>query len=79
MGPVATSAKVTFRAGPFTPSGKHVAHGLVMCYGTLDCVNDNAHRLEDADFPVGGSIAPFGSHRVYVAVVPDEYPAEVLN
>ncbi|KAE8770080.1 DNA mismatch repair protein Mlh1 [Hordeum vulgare] len=57
-------SRVTFRSGPFTPSGERVVHGLVVCYDALDCVNDNAHRLEDADFPVDGSIIAFGSHRM---------------
>ncbi|KAE8803028.1 hypothetical protein D1007_21235 [Hordeum vulgare] len=59
MGPTVTMTGVTFRAGPFTPSGERVAHGLVMRYGALDCVNDNARRLEDANFPVDGSITTF--------------------
>ncbi|KAE8802836.1 DNA mismatch repair protein Mlh1 [Hordeum vulgare] len=79
MGPAAEPAGVTFLVRPFTRSGERVAHGLVMRYGALDCVNDNARRLQDADFPVDGSIIAFGSHRVYVAVVTDSYHAEVLN
>ncbi|KAE8770689.1 hypothetical protein D1007_57523 [Hordeum vulgare] len=63
-------AGVTLRAGPYTPSGERLAH---------DCVNDNACRMEDADFPIDGSIIAFGSHRVYVAFVTGGYPAEVLT
>ncbi|KAE8786629.1 DNA mismatch repair protein Mlh1 [Hordeum vulgare] len=63
---------VRFRERPFTPSSEHVAHDMVVHYGPLDCVNDNAHRLEDADFPVDGSIAPFDVYRAYVAVAPHE-------
>ncbi|KAE8773993.1 hypothetical protein D1007_53692 [Hordeum vulgare] len=77
MGPTATPARVTFWAGPFTTSGERVAHGLFVRYDTLDYVNDNARRLEDADFPVDGSIVSFGLPRVYVAVVADCYTAEV--
>ncbi|KAE8809972.1 hypothetical protein D1007_13291 [Hordeum vulgare] len=79
MGPVATPAEVTFRAGPFTPSGECMAHSLVVRYSALDCVNDNAHRLEDADFPIDGSIVSFGSHRVYIVAVANSYPTEVLS
>ncbi|KAE8793003.1 hypothetical protein D1007_32384 [Hordeum vulgare] len=74
MGPAATLAGVTFRAGLFTPSSERVAHGLVMRYGSLDCVNGIARRLEDADFPIDGSIDSIGSHRGYVAVIADSYP-----
>ncbi|KAE8821406.1 hypothetical protein D1007_00548 [Hordeum vulgare] len=79
MGPATTSAGVTFREGPFTASGERVAHGLVVRYGAFDRVNDNAHRLEDADFPMNGSIISFGSSRVYVVVVAECYPADVAN
>ncbi|KAE8788954.1 hypothetical protein D1007_36968 [Hordeum vulgare] len=72
-------AGVTFREGIFTPFGECVAHGFVVHYDVLDCVNDNARRLEDADFLVDGSIISFGSHRIYVAVVADSYPTKVLN
>ncbi|KAE8775258.1 hypothetical protein D1007_52249 [Hordeum vulgare] len=51
MGPAAT-----FQAGPYTASGERVVHGLVVRYDAFDCVNDNARRLEDAAFPVDGSI-----------------------
>ncbi|KAE8780396.1 hypothetical protein D1007_46477 [Hordeum vulgare] len=79
MGPAAVPARVLFRAGPFTPFGERVAHVLVMRYGVVDCVKDNACRLENADFPVDGSIVSFGLHRVNVAVIPDRYPTEVLS
>ncbi|KAE8782886.1 DNA mismatch repair protein Mlh1 [Hordeum vulgare] len=79
MGWAATSAGVTFRAGPFTPSGERVAHGLVVRYGAFDCVNDNARHLENADFPVDGSIIAFSSHRIYVAVATNSYPTKVLS
>ncbi|KAE8817838.1 hypothetical protein D1007_04457 [Hordeum vulgare] len=70
-------SKVTFRAGAITPSGEHVEHGLVVRYGALDCVNNNARRLEDANFPIDGSIIAFGLHRIYLAVVNDSYPTKV--
>ncbi|KAE8771884.1 hypothetical protein D1007_56186 [Hordeum vulgare] len=79
MGPAAAPAGVMFREEPFTPSGERVAHDLVMRYGALDCVNDNAHHLEDADLPVDNSIVSFISHRIYIAVVANKYPADVLN
>ncbi|KAE8799765.1 hypothetical protein D1007_24860 [Hordeum vulgare] len=50
-----------------------------MRYNVLDCVSDNAHRFEDGKFPVSGSIVPFGEHRIYIAVVPDADPVEVLS
>ena len=50
-----------------------------MRFGTHDCVNDNAARLANAPFPTTGSIVPFGDHRIYIAVVTDEYPREVLD
>ncbi|KAE8808513.1 hypothetical protein D1007_15070 [Hordeum vulgare] len=79
MGLVGMPAGVTFWAGPFTHFGERVEHGLVVHYGTLDCVNDNAHRLEDMDFPDNDSIISFGSYRVYIAVVSDEYPDGVCS
>ncbi|KAE8789727.1 hypothetical protein D1007_36029 [Hordeum vulgare] len=75
VGTAATTARVTFRAGPFTPFGERAVHGLLVRYDALDCVNDNALRLEDTNFPVDGYIIAFGSHRVYVTVLTDTYPA----
>ncbi|KAE8769526.1 hypothetical protein D1007_58875 [Hordeum vulgare] len=79
MGPGATPIGVTFRAGPFTPSGARIAHGLVVYFDPLGLFNDNAGHLEDADFPEDGAIIPFGHHSVNVAVVLDEYSSEVLS
>lgn len=79
MGRAVTPAGLMFSAGHFTPSGERIAHGLVVRYGALDCVNGNAHRIEDAYFPDNGPILAFVSHSVYVAVVSHEYPDEVLD
>jgi hypothetical protein len=79
MGLAAAPTGVTFRTGPFTPSGEHVVHGLVIRFGASNYVNDNAACFADAAFPTDGSIIPFGDHRVYVAVISDEYPREVLT
>ncbi|KAE8783819.1 hypothetical protein D1007_42699 [Hordeum vulgare] len=74
-----TPAGVIFRVGPFTATSEHEVHALLMHYSALDGVNNNTHHLKDADFPVGRSIVTFGAHRIYVAVLPNEYPAKVLR
>ena len=79
VGPSAAATGVSFRTGPFTTSGERVASGLVLRFGAFDCITDNAACFADATFPEGGSIIHFGDHRVYVAVVPEEYPSEVLT
>ncbi|MBI0384643.1 hypothetical protein JBE27_52405, partial [Streptomyces albiflaviniger] len=66
---------VSFRTGPYTTSGERVASGLVLRFGSLDCIADNAACFADTAFPEGGSIISFGDHRVYVVLVPEEYPS----
>ena len=53
---------VTFRAGPRTSSGEHVASGLVLTLGAFDCVIDNAACFAGTTFPAGGDIVHFGTH-----------------
>ena len=78
VGLYAAATGVSFRTGSFTTSGERVALGLVLRFGSLDCVTDNAACFADA-FPEGGSIIHFGDHRVDFAVIPEEYPSEVLT
>jgi hypothetical protein len=74
-----SSVGVSFRTGSLTASGECIASGLVLRFGSLDCITNNAACFADAAFPKGGSIVHFGDHRVYVVVVSDEYPSEVLT
>jgi len=76
VGPSAASAGALFRTGPYTSSGERVASGLVLRFGSLDIITDNAACFADS-FVDGGSIIDFGSFSVYIAVVPG-YPREVL-
>jgi hypothetical protein len=69
---------VSFWTGSFIASSERVALGLVQRFGSLDYITDNAACFTDAAFPEGGSIIHFGDHCVYVAVVSEEYPSEVL-
>ena len=65
--------------GPLTASGQHVASGLVLTLGAFDCFMDNAACFADVPPTGGGSIVHVGSHRVYIDVVPSEYPDTVLS
>jgi hypothetical protein len=79
MGTSAAATGVLFWTGSFTTSGECIASGLVQRFGSLDCITDNAGCFADAAFPKGGSIIHFGDHHVYVVVVSEEYPSEVLT
>jgi hypothetical protein len=73
------SVGVSFWTGCFTASSERVASGLVLRFGSLDCITNNIACFAEAAFPEGGSIIHFGDHRIYVAVVSEEYPSEVLT
>ncbi|XBI22578.1 hypothetical protein VPH35_063582 [Triticum aestivum] len=79
VGRDATPVGVTFRTRPFTPTGERIAHDLVSRLGAFDGAGDDVVRFVDAASPASGSIIPFGELRVYVALVPDEYPSRVLT
>jgi len=79
VGPGAAAAGIKFRAGLNTSAGGRVASGLVLRFGAFDCVSDNVASFADGAFPEGGSIISFGDHRVYAAVIPEEYPSKVLT
>ena len=80
VGPTAAMAVVFFRTGLTIDSGECVASGLVLRFGSLDCVSDNAKCFADRAFPAGGSIIHFGEHRVYLATIsPKVYPRKVLS
>jgi hypothetical protein len=78
MGTSTASAGVSFRTGSLTASGERVASGLVLRFGSLDCITDNAACFADAAFPEDGSIIHVCDHRIYVAIISKEYPNEVL-
>jgi hypothetical protein len=73
MGLSTAATGVLFRTGSFAASSENVASGLVLRFGSLDCITDNA------TFPQGSSIIHFSDHHVYVVVVSEEYPSEVLT
>ena len=78
MGPLRAPTGVLFWTGPL-PIGERVVHGLIIRFGGIEFLNDNASHLAVAPLPTDGCIIHFGEHRVYVAVIPDEYPSEVLT
>jgi hypothetical protein len=77
MGHHATAAGVKFRPGSPSNLGKKVTSGLVLRFGTVDCVNDNLDCFEDG-FSDSGSFLVVGGHRFYVAVT-KPFPEEVTD
>jgi hypothetical protein len=54
-----------------------VASGLVLRFGTIDCVNDNLNCFEDG-FGDSGSFLDVGGHRFYITVT-KLFPEEVTD
>jgi hypothetical protein len=54
-----------------------LALGLVLRFGTIDCVNDNLVCFED-DFSNSSSFLDVGGHRFYIAVT-KPFPEEVTG
>ncbi|WP_447341303.1 hypothetical protein, partial [Mycobacterium tuberculosis] len=54
-------------------------HGLVSKLSVFVCAAEGASLGADVAFPAGGSVVPFGKLCVYVVLVPNEYPSEVLT
>jgi hypothetical protein len=79
VGPAVAAAGDFFRTGPYINSGERIASGLVLRFGSLHCINDNAACFANRPFPRAGSIIHFGEHRVYVAVISERYPGKVLS
>ena len=77
VGPLAASAGVRFRTRPFTSSGERIVHGLVRAPCTANQAGCGATPGSDVACPAGCLIVPFGSLRVFVALVPDVFPGEV--
>jgi hypothetical protein len=77
MGQRATPTGVKFRLGSPSTLNEKVASGLVLRFGTIDCVNDNLACFED-DFDDSGSFLDVGGHRFYVTVT-KPFPEEVAN
>ena len=75
VGQSEASTGVLIRTGPSSSSSVRFATGLVLRVGAVDFVTDNASRFGvGAPLPCG-IILPFGSHRVFVASLLDEYPS----
>jgi len=73
------SAGVIFRTGLSLIAGERVASGLILTFGSFDCVLDNASCFTGGTFPNEGSIMHFGKHRVYVASIVETFPHEVVT
>ncbi|KAE8780189.1 endoglucanase 3 [Hordeum vulgare] len=61
------------------PTPGYPTSAKVVLYRVLNCINNNTRHLEDAYFPLGGCIVPIGGHRVYIMLIPNEYPSEMLS
>jgi hypothetical protein len=77
VGLLAASAGVKFWTRPFTTSGERIAHGLVRAPHAANPAGCDAASGTDVAHPMGCSIFPFGALRVFVALIPDEYPSKV--
>jgi hypothetical protein len=62
-----TATGVKFWPGSPSTLGEKVASGLVLRFGTLDCVNDNLAYFENV-FNDNDSFLDVGGHLFYVAV-----------
>jgi hypothetical protein len=71
------ATRVKFRPGSPSTLGEKVASGLVLRFGTLDCINDNLACFESC-FNDSGSFLDVGGHRFYVAV-PKPFLEEVTD
>jgi hypothetical protein len=67
MGQGTTATGVKFQPGSPSTLGEKVASGLVLRFGTIDCVNDNLACFEDG-FNDNGSFLDIGDHRFYVTI-----------
>jgi hypothetical protein len=63
----AIATGVKFWPGSPSKLGEKVASGLVLRFGTLDCISDNLACFENG-FDDSGSFLDVGGHRFYVAV-----------
>jgi hypothetical protein len=77
MGHRPTATGVKFWPGSPSTLGEKVALGLVLRFGTIDCVNDNLDCFEDG-FGDNGSFLNVGGHHFYVAVT-KPFPEEVTD
>ena len=71
-----TAAGVTFCTGSRGRLGERVATGLIITFGSIDFIADNATCFAGSVFPEVDNVISFVEHRVYVAVTP-KYPAKV--
>jgi hypothetical protein len=77
MGQRAIATRVKFRSGSPSTLGEKVASGLLLRFGSIDCVNNNLSCFEKG-FDNGGSFLDVGGHRFYVAVT-KPFLEEVTN
>ena len=65
VGPAAALAGVSIRTGvKIMATGERAVSGLLMRFGRLQFVADNAASFGREPFPFGGSIVQFGDHEV---------------
>ena len=76
VGQAGASTGVLIRTGPSSSSSARCASGLVFRHGVFDYVVDYASRFGAEPLPPG-VILPVGSHRIFIADLPDVYPREI--
>ena len=67
MGPAAVLAGVFIRVGSLIDSGECVVCGLVLRFGSLNVISDNAGCFGSRPLPRNGCLIEFGGLTVYVA------------
>jgi hypothetical protein len=77
VGQRAIATGVKFWPGSPSTLGEKVASGLVLRFGTLDCVNNNLACFENV-FDNSGSFLDVGGHLFYVAAT-KPFSEEVTN
>ncbi|KAE8809116.1 DNA mismatch repair protein Mlh1 [Hordeum vulgare] len=68
-----------FRTRPFTASGERITHGLLCTPVASGSAGDGTTRGTSFACPAGIAIVPFCELCVFVALVLNEYPNEVLT
>src|SRR4051812_19452231 len=77
VGQAGVSTGVLIRTGSSSSSRIRFASGLVLRNIAWDYVIDNASRFSAGGPLPSGVVIPFGSHRVFVAALPEVFPREV--
>jgi hypothetical protein len=77
VGLLAAPAGVKFWTRPFTSSGERIVHGLIRAPRAADSAGCDATPGAGVACPAGCLVVPFGALRIFVALIPDEYPGKV--